>query len=171
MNIIEALHSDSCFRSLFKDIETWHSWEVYLRVLYGLPIEDREDRRLLKACTGLRASDAVRQFKESFVICGRRSGKSFISSVIAVYVATFKDWSRFLSPGERGHIFVIANDKNQARIVKRYVSGILKSNASFKRLVAKDLTWEIELKNQVSIMVKTCDFRTIRGYTLLAAIL
>ena len=66
---------------------------------------------------------------------------------------------------------MIANDKNQARIVKRYVSGILKSNASFKRLVAKDLTWEIELKNQVSIMVKTCDFRTIRGYTLLAAIL
>ena len=44
MNIIEALHSDSCFRSLFKDIETWHSWEVYLRVLYGLPIEDRELR-------------------------------------------------------------------------------------------------------------------------------
>lgn len=170
MNIIEALHSDHCFKSLFKDIGTWHSWEVYLRALYGLPIEDKKDRRLFKSCTGLKTETNVPP-KESFVICGRRSGKSFISAVIAVYVATFKDWRKFLSAGERGFIFVVANDKSQARIIKNYVSGILKSNASFRRLVSKDLQWEIELRNQVSIMVKTCDFRTIRGYTLLCAIL
>ena len=168
MNIIEALHNEDCFKPLFKDVETWHSWEVYLQALFGLPIEDSKDRKLFKSCTGLKKSDAVR---ESFVICGRRSGKSFISSIIAVYIATFKDWSKFLSPGERGYIFIIANDKSQARIIKRYVSGILKSNATFNNLIHKDLTWEIELKNQVSIMVKTCDFRTIRGYTVLCAIL
>lgn len=170
MNIIEALHSEDCFKSLFRDIETWHSWEVYLRALFGLPIDDK-DLDLLRDCTGLRAWDEIPGARESFVICGRRSGKSFISSIIAVYVATFKDWTKFLSPGERGYIFVIANDKNQARIIKRYVSGILKSNASFRRLVEKDLTWEVELKNSVSISVKTSDFRTIRGYTLLCAIL
>lgn len=171
MNIIEALHSDNCFRPLFKDVETWRSWEVYLRALFGLPIEEEKDRKLLKDCTGLEKCHDETQFRESFVICGRRSGKSFISSILSVWIATFKDWSKFLSAGERGYIFIIANDKSQARIVKNYVSGILKSNASFRRLVAKDLTWEIELKNQVSIMVKTCDFRTIRGYTLLCAIL
>jgi len=170
MNIIDALHSDDCFKSLFKDIETWHAWEVYLRTLFGLPTENGKDKKLFKGCTGLKRTPD-KQAKESFVICGRRSGKSFISSVIAVYIATFKDWSEHLSTGERGYIFIIANDKAQARIVKNYVSGILKSNASFARLVEKDLTWEVELKNQVSIMVKTCDFRTIRGYTLLAAIL
>ncbi|MBA7596007.1 hypothetical protein ES703_02976 [subsurface metagenome] len=170
MNIIEALHSDNFFKSLFKDIGTWHAWEVYLRALYGLPIEDRKDRKLFKDCTGLRRSPATR-IKESFVICGRRSGKSFISSIVAVYIATFKDWSKFLSAGERGYIFIIANDKSQARIVKNYVSGILKSRADLERLITKDLTWEVELKNQVSIMVKTASFRTLRGYTLLAAIL
>ncbi len=169
MNIIEALHSDDCFKSLFKDIETWHAWEVYLRALFGYPIDDKKDRRLFRSCTGLTGKKFP--VKESFVICGRRSGKSFISSIIAVYIATFKDWSKFLSPGERGYIFIIANDKSQARIVKNYVSGILKSQASFERLVSKDLTWEVELKNQVSIMVKTASFRTLRGYTLLAAIL
>jgi len=171
MNIIEALHSPDIFKSLFKDIETWHSWEVYLKALFGLKIKSADDESLLFNCTGLSSADVVNPFRESFVICGRRSGKSFLSSILAVWIATFKDWSKFLSPGERGHIFVVANDKNQARIIKRYISGILNSNVSFKRLVEKDLTWEIELKNQVSIMVKTCDFRTIRGYTLLCAIL
>ena len=170
MNIIGALHSDNFFKSLFKDIGTWHAWEVYLRALYGLPIEDKKDRKLFKNCTGLKRSPATR-IKESFVICGRRSGKSFISAVVAVYVATFKDWSKFLSAGERGYIFIIANDKSQARIIKNYVSGILKSRAGLERLVEKDLTWEVELKNQVTIMVKTASFRTLRGYTLLAAIL
>ena len=170
MNIIKALHREDCFKSLFKDIETWRAWEVYLKALFGLPIEDSKERKLHRVCTGLtRGTNA--SCRESFVIAGRRSGKSFISSIIAVYIATFKDWSKFLSAGERGYIFIIANDKSQARIVKNYVSGILKSNASFRKLVSKDLTWEIELKNQVSIMVKTASFRTLRGYTLLAAIL
>jgi len=168
MNIIEALHRNDCFKPLFRDVSTWHSWEVYLKALFGLEIEDLKDRKLLKDCTGLKETKAVR---ESFVICGRRSGKSYMSAIIAVYMATFKDWSKFLSPGERGYIFIIANDKSQAKIIKNYVSGIFQSSASFKRLISKDLTWEIELKNQVTIMVKTASFRTIRGYTLLAAIL
>lgn len=170
MNIIEALHSDNCFKPLFKDIETWHVWEVYLQTLFGLPIEDRKDRKLLKDCTGLKKSP-VKPARSSFVICGRRSGKTFTMSCISVFLAIFKDWSKFLSTGERGYIFIIANDKHQARIMKDYISGIFNSNASFKKLVAKDLTWEIELKNQVTIMVKTSSFRTLRGYTLLAAIL
>lgn len=71
MNIIEALHRDDCFKPLFKDIETWHSWEVYLKALFGLPIEDPKDKKLLKDCTGLRK--VVKAVRESFVICGRRS--------------------------------------------------------------------------------------------------
>jgi hypothetical protein len=147
MNIIKALHSEEVFKPLFKDIETWKAWEVYLKALFALPIEDSKDQKLFKDCTGLKTETNI-PVKESFVICGRRSGKSFISAVLAVFVSTFKDWSKFLSPGERGHIFIIANDKSQARIVKNYVSGILKSNASFRKLVSKDLTWEVELKNQ-----------------------
>lgn len=171
MNIIDAIHSEKIFKPLFKDIETWRLWEVYLKALFGLPIEDKKDRKLLKDCTGLKSHRPWTRTRESFVICGRRSGKSYISAIIAVFLAVFKDWGGFLSPGEKGWIFIIANDKSQARIVKSYISGILKSNATFNNLVHKDLTWEIELKNQVSIMVKTASFRTLRGYTLLAAIL
>ncbi|MBA7611056.1 hypothetical protein ES703_18272 [subsurface metagenome] len=171
LNIIKALHDGRFFKPLFKDVSTWHSWEVYLQALFGLEIPDRNDRRLFTRCTGLKKSGTGARVKESFVICGRRSGKSFISAIVAVYVATFRDWSKFLGPGERGYIFIIANDKSQAKIIKNYISGIFASSASFRRLVSKDLTWEIELRNQTSIAVKTASFRTLRGYTLLAAIL
>ena len=170
MNLIKALHSGDVFKPLFKDIETWRAWEAYLKALFGLPIEDRKDRALFKDCTGLKRSPAT-QFNESFVIAGRRSGKSYISAVISVFLAAFKDWTPFLSPGERGFIFIIANDKSQAKIVKSYISGIFNSNRMLRNLVEKDLTWELTLKNQVTISVKTASFRTLRGYTLLAAIL
>ncbi len=170
MNIIQAINDQRFFLPLFKDMETWHSWEVYLQGLFGLSIKNKKDLDFFNACTGLN-SPTYRRVKESYIICGRRSGKSFMSSVIAVYLAAFKDWSKFLSPGEKGSIFIIANDKAQARIIKNYVSGILESNPSFQKLVRKDLTFDIELINGVNISVKTCNFRTIRGFTLLAAIL
>lgn len=170
ISIIEAMEDEAIFKPLFRDLSTWNAWKIYLKALFGLSIEDGNDKSLFKACTGLKDIPKERS-KESFVICGRRSGKSFISSIIAVYLAIFKDWRQFLSAGERGYIFIIANDKSQAKIIKDYVSGIFQSSASFKKLVLKDLTWEIVLKNQTSIMVKTASFRTVRGYTLIAAIL
>jgi hypothetical protein len=109
--------------------------------------------------------------KESFVIAGRRSGKSFISSVIAVFLAAFKDWRPYLAAGEKGYIFVIANDRSQARIIKDYISGILASTPVLKAMVASDLKESIELKYGVTIAVKTCSYRTLRGFTVLAAIL
>jgi len=169
MEITEAIRDKRFFAGLFKDSNTWYAWEIYLKALFGLPITDKEELKLFRNCTGLKSQPSKRP-RESFVICGRRSGKSFMSSIIAVYLATFKDWSRVLNPGERGYIFVIANDKAQARIIKSYVSGILGQSAHFQKLVSKDLAWEIELHNQVTISVKTCNFRSIRGYTLICCI-
>jgi len=169
MDIVSALNDKRFFAGLFKDPKTWYAWKVYLKVLFGLPITDKEEMKLFRSCTGLKSQPRKRP-RESFVICGRRSGKSFMSSIIAVYLATFKDWSKTLNPGERGYIFIIANDKAQARIIKSYVSGILGQSAHFQKLVNKDLAWEIELHNQVTISVKTCNFRSVRGYTLICCI-
>ncbi len=169
MDIIKAIEDPRFFRPVFKDLETWGAWFTYLRALFGLPLDVVKEGKLFESCTGLDRVSKSRA-RESFVICGRRSGKSFISSVIAVYLATFKDWSKVFSPGERGFIFIIATDKSQAKIIKSYISGILNSSLSFKKLISKDLTWDVELKNSVTISVKTCSFRSVRGYTLIAAI-
>lgn len=169
MNIIQAIQDRNLFRSLFKDPESWHSWTVYLSSLFGLPI-DAEDMNLFRQCSGL-TSPPVERVRESYVICGRRSGKSFISAIIAVYLAAFKDWRPYLSPGERGWIFIIANDKAQAGIIKKYISGILHENRLLRAKIQNETKEEIELTGSVGIAVRTCSYRTLRGYTLLAAIL
>ena len=169
MNIIEAIHDNRFFRPVFRDLDTWKAWMTYLRALFGLPLDVVKEGKLYESCTGLDTLPGKR-FRESFVIAGRRSGKSFISAVIAIYLATFKNWGEFLSPGERGYIFIVATDKNQARIIKNYVSGILNSGSSFRSMILKDRAWEIDLNNCTTIAVHTCSFRTLRGYTLLAAI-
>lgn len=169
MNIIQAIQDRNLFGLLFKDPASWHSWTVYLSSLFGLPI-DADDMNLFRQCSGLTSLPAER-VRESYVICGRRSGKSFISAIIAVYLAVFKDWRPFLSAGERGWIFVIANDKNQAGIIKKYISGILHGNKLLKAKIQNETKEEIELSGSVGIAVRTCSYRTLRGYTLLAAIL
>jgi len=170
MNIVEAVNDQRFFKPLFKGgLESWSSWLTFLKALFGLPIAERAERRLLKQCTGLKTSPK-RRTQEAYVIAGRRSGKSFISSIIAVYLALFCDWRPFLSPGEKAWIFIIATDRAQAKIIKNYISGILASSPFFRRAVKKELRDEIELQNDVIIAVKTCDFRSIRGYTVVAAV-
>jgi hypothetical protein len=169
MNIISAMNDPRFFRPLFKDLSTWNSWQIFLSALYGLGIKDKKDRRLFRRCTGLKRVPS-KQAIEALCICGRGSGKSFIISVNGVYLACFKDWSPYLSPGEIGWIFIIANDREQARIIMNYIKGILNSSPSFKKMVKKELAWEIELTNNINIAVKTCSFKAVRGYTLVAAI-
>ncbi|MCJ7588507.1 MAG: hypothetical protein MUQ00_11510, partial [Candidatus Aminicenantes bacterium] len=135
MNIISAIHSREVFRPLFKDPKTWHAWEVFLRGLFGLPIESAEDLALFKDCTGLEGTRGEK-IRESYVIAGRRSGKSYTSALIAVFLACFKDWSSYLSAGERGWIFIIAVDKSQAGVIKAYISGIFHRVKCLKGMIA-----------------------------------
>jgi hypothetical protein len=170
VTIIDGIQSSKVFRPLFKDLSTWRPWVVFLKVLFGLSIEAPEDRELVKTCTGL-IEPPKERVRECAAICGRRSGKSFISAVIAVFMACFKDWTPYLSPGERAMIFIVAVDKSQAGIIKRYVSGILDSSPILRKMIARELQEQIDLKNRVSIAVKTCSYRSVRGYTIVCAIL
>ncbi len=169
MNIIQALDDERFFKGLFKDSSTWASWRVFLKALFGLPIEDKKELELFRKCTG-RKEFLSKQARECYVIAGRRSGKSFISAVIAVYLACFFDWTPFLTTGELGSIFIIATDKEQARIVKAYIDGILNSTPHLAKTIEKSLVWEIELNTRVNIAIKTASFKTVRGFTLLAVI-
>jgi len=169
MNIIQAIEDPRLFKPFFKDLGTWRSWLAYLRALFALGIEGGPDLELFRLATGLDAQPA--RVRESFVIAGRRSGKSFISAVIAVYLACFKDWLPFLSPGEQGYIFIIAVDKKQAGIIKAYISGLLHGNKILEGMIAGETREGIVLRNRVTLSVKTSSFRSVRGYTLLCAIL
>jgi hypothetical protein len=66
-----------------------------------------------------------RSQREIFLICGRRSGKSFVLALIAVWLACFHSYRQYLAPGERGTIFIVASDRRQARTILRYVTALL----------------------------------------------
>lgn len=170
ISIIDAIEDPKLFGSLFKDQETWSNWKVFLSALFGLGIpETKEARALYLKCTGHKKV-IKRSYSEAYAIAGRRGGKSFISSVIACYLALFYDWAPYLSKGELGWIMVVAADRNQGRVIFNYIKSILLDVPIFNKLVDKDLSWEIHLKNNIVISIKTCDYRTIRGYTVVAAI-
>jgi len=169
MNIIQTIHSRRGFRAFFNDLKTWRSWETYLQALFGLEKPSQAQFRVFQDSTGLRQWPG-NAFKESYVVCGRRGGKSTIVSVIAVFLALFRDWSDVLSKGEKGYIFVIAVNKSQGKIIKDKIETLLELQPHFKRLVRKVLQDEIELTNNIVISIKPASFRSTRGYTLLCVI-
>jgi hypothetical protein len=168
VTIIDAIQDKNLFRPLFKDLRTWAAWVVFLKALFGLALHKRE-LPLYRQATGRETPPKV-PFGEAWAVCGRRSGKSFIAALTAVFLACFKNWRPHLAPGERAVILVLAADRVQARIVLNYVKGFLGANPMMGRLIETDRTESIDLSNRVTIQVGTCSYKTTRGPTLAACI-
>src|SRR5262249_47905035 len=94
-----------------KQQETWSAWFTFLRVLFGHSLS-KDDVELFQRCTG-RTDIPNSGFREAFLICGRRSGKSLMLALIAVFIAVFIDWSPYLTPGERGTVMILSADRKQ----------------------------------------------------------
>ncbi len=170
MNIIQALHSPKVFKPLFPKLETWHSWQVFLSAVFGLPIAEGPDLDLFRRSTGLEAPP-VGGVDEVFCISGRRSGKTRIAALVGCYLAAFTDWRKVLAPGERGKVMLVAVDRNQARVLRDYCGGILEANATLRGLVVQAGKESVELSTGADIEIMTASYRGIRGRTVVCAVL
>jgi hypothetical protein len=121
VNIIEALDDQKLLGAAVKDPATFFAWRALLKGLFGLPMSD-DEAELFRACTG-RADPPTAAFAVCWLVCGRRGGKSFVMALVAVFFAIFKDWRPFLAPGERAVVLLVAADREQAKILRRYISG------------------------------------------------
>src|SRR5215475_14392121 len=119
MNILQAIDDAAVFGTHFKG-ETRKAWRVFLAALFALPMAD-EQRAIYKDCTG-RSTPLSAPSREAWLVVGRRGGKSFALSLIAVFLACFKDWRPFLGPGEVATVMIIAADRRQARVCMRYIA-------------------------------------------------
>jgi hypothetical protein len=167
MTIIEAIEDRNIFGALFKKISTWRVWIVVLKAIFALPMDEGE-LAIYRQYTG-RERPPEKPFEELWLIIGRRGGKSYIVAIIVVYLAIFRDYSAFLSPGERGTIMIQATDRKQARTLFRYIKGILSLDL-FISYVERETAETIDLTNGVTIEVHTASYRSVRGYTIVAAI-
>jgi hypothetical protein len=165
--ILEAAEDPRIWRPWFKSHKSWAPWFAFLRTVFGLELDEAE-LKTFRDCTG-RATPRPSGYTEATLVCGRRAGKSMILALIASYLSAFRDWTPFLTPGERGHIVVIAADRKQAGGILRYLKALL-TIPLLGDLIERETAESLELKNGISIEVLTASFRTVRGRTVVAAL-
>lgn len=170
INIIDAVRDPQLFGSLraFKNPATWSAWVVWLKSVFCIPMSAVEFD-VYQKCTG-RARQPSKEPSEVFTVVGRRGGKSFISALTAVFVGAFSDFSQYLNVGEVATVLVLARDRDQARVVFRYIKGIINAVPVLRQMVVTERADEIELENGVVIAVKTSDYRSVRGVTIVCVI-
>lgn len=167
-SIVEAVRNPDLFAPHFDQRGSWHTWYVFLKSLFGLELEPGE-LAFFKECTGRDAPPTMRA-REAWLIVGRRGGKSFVLALIAVFLACFVKWDFRLAPGERPTIMVIAADKDQARIIFSYAAGLIHATPVLAELIKRESTNTISLTNGIHIEIRTASFRSVRGYTIPAAL-
>jgi len=167
-DIISALTDKRLFRPFLKDLSSWQAWIVALKALFGLELNSTE-LNTFQHCTG-REKHSKSGYKELWAVCGRRAGKSTISAIIAVYIALFFNFKKYLSPGERGIVQITAADRSQAQVILRYIKSILRSTPMFEQYIASELRESVELSNDIIIEVMSCSYRSIRGRTIVCSI-
>lgn len=168
MNIIETCQDEELFARWFRDKSTWQAWLAFIAALFGVPMTP-EQLATYQACTG-RAGAPTQPFTEGWLICGRRAGKSFVLALIAVFLACFRSYAEFLGPGERATVMVIATDRRQARVIFRYIRGMISGTPLLTDLIERETADTLDLTNGVTIEVGTASYRSTRGYTLAAVL-
>jgi hypothetical protein len=165
--IVDAIRDERLFGGAFKSgLGTWSAWLAFLAALFGLKL-DQEQTAIWRQCTGREALPS-KAFSEAWLVCGRRSGKSFMMALIGVFLACFRDYRPFLGPGEKATVMVVAADRRQARVVLRFVRGLLSAPVLARRIVS-DTSDSVELEGDVVLEVTTAS-HSVRGYSVAAAL-
>jgi hypothetical protein len=167
MTLLEALRDPNLFARFFRG-RNWQTWRVFLAATFAEAI-DAMGLELYRACTG-RTTWPTAPFTEAALIVGRRGGKSRILATIAVFLACFRDYGPYLAPGEMATIAVLASDRSQARVIFRYVIGLLEAVPLLKQMIIDHDAETITLNNRVIIEIATASFRTARGYSFAAVL-
>jgi hypothetical protein len=138
-----------------------------LRAVSAFPCHQPNGRRSVRVRGG-RCPPRGQPERHGFIV-GRRGGKSRIAALLAVYLAAFQNLHA--GKGERATLPVIAADRKQARVVFGYVKGLLHGAPMLKALIEREGADSISLTNGVTIEVHTASWRSVRGYTVVGAVL
>jgi hypothetical protein len=158
----------------FKDVfgltaPSWQPWEVITKATFGEPLT-ADELTLFQALANHRPLPDQR-VAELWVIAGRRGGKSRIAALLALYISVFIDHRPRLAPGELGYVLVLSPTVDQSQVITEYIKGFAAASEILGQQIESIRGQEIRLRNRIVIRVQPANFRTIRGRTLVAAIL
>jgi len=171
VNFLDFLADDALTPDQFTG-ETWNTWRAVWGAVFGLHLTPEQEATFKRVAGGRDVPTA--RVREFWAVAGRRSAKSHMAAAAAVYLATIgaaHGLTDSLSRGERGVIALIAVDRPQARVLMGYVTGIVEASALLAQMVTKRDLEALHFNNRVSIEVHTNSFRSVRGRTLIAALL
>lgn len=165
ITIIDAL-TDAQLLGPFFPAATWRPWLLCAAAMFGLTYGlSPDDQAFILRCLGrtiLPTSPASR----AFLICGRRAGKSRFASAVAVFLATCRDYTSILAPGEQAVGMIVCPDRKQARIAFSYCAALIDAVPMLAAMVAHRTKDTIVLRTGISIECVTASYRTTRGYTV-----
>jgi hypothetical protein len=117
--------------------------------------------------------EAGREKVEAILVLGARSGKSFLSSICALYEATARAsrWRRYLNPGEVAYVIVVATRLDQARqIIGRNCDRMMEASR-ISHWVEEAWQTELSLTNGIHIISMPCSSTAGRGLAICCLIL
>lgn len=157
MTIRQALQ---IFGLHFTPRESWKPGFAFLAALFGCAL-DAEELEIFRKHTK-RESAPTKPLREAWLVCGRRSGKSRLAALVAVYVACFIDYRKRLAPGERGVVMLLAVNREQAVVVFSYIEALLDAIPVLAQMIESRTAESIALAGRVSIEVHTSSYRSLR---------
>lgn len=171
MNIIEACKDERLFRPYFgSEYRTFASWRWVMRAAYGLPI-NAKGKRFLHEVTGREQFNPA-GYSQILALSGRQSGKSKgFAAVAGAYEAVLAGNERKINPGDPAMVAIISPTKTQSGIVHGYIKGIFNTSKVLRHQVVRETHEGFDLKNGIRIGVLAGNWKTVRGFKLLAAIL
>ena len=146
---------------------SWAPWHTFLGAVFGLELDTDEIGRY-RLYTG-RCQAPTQPVREVWTIVGRRGGKSQVAALLTVFLTLFRRYT--LARGERGVVMVLAADRRQARVVMRYIGGLINAVPALAAKITRCTAEAIDFNNGISVEIHTSSFRSVRGYTVVAVIL
>ncbi len=170
-DIISAMNDPELFGPWFAKkwlrVDSWATWRVFLKALYGLPMT-AEEFAVYRKHTG-RTSVRAGGFTRAWLVVGRRGGKSRIAALIAVYNAVFVKYDS-LQRGEIGVVPVIAADRHQATVIFAYITNFFRDIPLLAKMVVQETKDSLWLSNNIRIEIQTSDHRSVRGFTVVSSV-
>jgi hypothetical protein len=169
VSIERAFTSKQLLGAALGDLSSWLTWVSVLKASYGDKLSEAEAQAFAGVSGG--RQPPTRKVRELIAVVSRRGGKGRIGGALAVYEAALSDHSAKLSPGETGVVATVSPTREQSRILQKYALGFLETSPVLRDEIADVTNDEIRLRNGNVICTLASDFRTLRGRTLLLALL
>ena len=175
MDIVDACKHPDLFRPFLTNdgrvpLSSFAGWFAVMRTIWGKKLGKR-GRDFMAEVTD-RDPDKLNPdgYERSYLLTGRRSGKSLTASICAAYMAAVEGNERKLTKGDTGLVVLCSFSKSQAAILKNYVSQIFQTPLLAKEVEAETRESFI-LKNGIEIRVITNDWRSCRGFSIVGAVI